>query len=244
MQLKKIDTESNGFRIARGAAGSAGAVGSMLCLDSVVMPFVYAVFPKHRLIRTVAFFGLIGLNDIIGLIGASGSKMAFDSYVDTWNELADGVNALISDEKSEVETPRSDEVTEVTTVKQYRGIDIPDENASVEDEKEFLDKVLCELRPFEFKNKEYAQAAVEQIANIIAQNGCENLGHALRSILGQKSLPEEVYDIAVKFGWDRVDAKKFAVEYVSDDVWVADLFMWHDISDWTYVVNPNFQKED
>lgn len=240
MQLKKIDTESNAFRIARGAAGSAGAVGSMFCLDSVVMPFVYAVFPNNRLIRTVAFFGLIGLNDIIGLIGASGSKMVFDSYVDTWNTLADVVNARIYDEKPEVETPQSADVTEV---KQYRGIDIPDENASIEDEKAFLDKVLCELRPFEFKGEDKALKAVELLSDITMKYGCENLAHALIKVFGC-DIPKEVYDIAIKFGWTRDDVAKFGVEYVSDGVWIADLFMWRDISETVYVVNPNFQKED
>lgn len=243
MQIKKINTKTNSFRIARGAAGSAGAVGSMLCLDSVVMPFVYAVFPNNRLIRTVAFFGLIGLNDIIGLIGASGSKMVFDSYVDTWNTLADSVNALISDEQPEVETPQSDEVADVTTVKQYCGIDIPDENASVEDEKEFLDKVLCELRPFEFNGEDKALKAVELLSDITMKYGCENLAHALIKVFGC-DIPQEVYDIAIKFGWTRDDVAKFGVEYVSDGVWIADLFMWHDISETSYVTNPNFQKED
>ena len=240
MQLKKIDTESNGFRIARGIAGSVGAVGSMLCLDSVVVPFVYAIFPKNRLVRTVSFFGLVGLNEIIGLIGASGSKMVFDSYVDTWNTLADGVNARVSDEQPEVEMPHSDEVTEV---KQYRGVDIPDENASTEDEKEFLDKVLCELRPFEFKGEDKAKEAVERVSNLATEYGCESLAHALIKVFGC-DIPKEVYDIAIKFGWTRDDVAKFGVEYVSDGVWIADLFMWRDISKTVYVVNPNFQKEN
>ena len=112
MKLKKIDTESKKYRIAREAVKFTGYTGGVYALDCVVVPFVKAVLAKNRTLRLLGYFGTINLSILAGKLSAEVADIEFDNIVELWNMFCE------KDEKTE----EKDDVVE--RMKQYRKDDV------------------------------------------------------------------------------------------------------------------------
>lgn len=206
-----INTESKNYKRFRTVMEFASFTGGCIAFDSVVIPFVFAVNRKSVLGRALGILGTYGMSLIAGRV----SEMSIDDAIDN---LVDFIN-LRDAKKNKVEEP--EQYT-------YRGVDIPGKNATSEEEKEFVNKLVEKVRPFEFDSEESARTFAENMASYINKFGHADMVLAF-SVSGNK-LSSECYDILIKYGWTSSDAF-FGVDRIADNCYIVDCFNYHDISD-------------
>lgn len=217
--MKKINTESKNYQIVKSGFGYAGAIGSMICLDSVVLTFVRALFPKSKLVNSVAGVGCIGLNMMIGLVGKSGTECVVDQYAFAWNDIADKVNG----EETENDIPE----------KETAHVRVPSRNAAPAEDRKYVSDVVLKAEPFSFKTEEEAQKAFDGLRKTVDVMGFANLpwyAKIANKDLGVKG-GDSGYDILSLYGWKSKDLENAGIDKISDDEYILDIFTYHDISD-------------
>lgn len=212
--MKKIDTESKNYQLVKGGVGFIGAIGSMICLDSVVLTFVRALFPKSKLVNSVAGVGCIGLNMVVGLIGKEGTELVFDQYAYVFNDIADRVNG-------EEPKPEKEPIT------------VPSRNATPAEDWKYVSDVVLKAEPFSFKTEEEARKAFEGLRKTVDVMGFANLpwyAKIANKDLGVKG-GDSGYDILSLYGWKSKDLVNAGIDKIRDDEYILDIFTYHDISD-------------
>lgn len=224
MQLKKIDTTSENYKKIRGAIGFVSGAGAGLTIECMSIPWVKTIF-KSRIARGVCLSGIVPMATLVSLLSRGTSETIIDTYAECWNGLVEKVNGRESPDISDWFKPEEDE--RIQTKDTYKGIDIPDADASVEVEKKFIDNVVGIDHPFSFDTEEEAKHFVEELFDYVEKYGHADIAWAFATV--GKKLPGRLYDIALRFGW--TDTKGFGIEQVSEHHYMATVYNYHDISD-------------
>lgn len=232
--LKKIDTESKAYKNVREGISWFSGLGSGFTLECMSIPWVKSVF-NSKLMRLSCFGGIVTMSTLVTEIGRNYSATLVDAVADVWNGGVDFLNEL---HDAEIDDDEPDE-PEVKTKQTYVDIDIPGKNATPIEEKQFIADIVDAVRPFEFETENDAKQFVEEVARYVNKFGHVDIAYAF-AVAGRK-LPVEVYDIALKFGWSKDDAKDWGVDKIAENVYIADIFNYHDISD-TYQI-LDFKEE-
>ena len=222
--LKKIDTESKTYKNVREGISWFSGLGSGFTLECMSIPFASALI-KNRLVRLSCFSGIVTMSTLVSFIGHNMSSELVDSVAYCWNK---GVDKLTELRNAEVDDDEPDE-PEVKTKQTYVDLDIPGKNATPIEEKQFIADLVDAIRPFEFETEEDAKQFVEEMARYANKFGHVDIAYAF-AVSGHK-LPVEVYDVALKFGWKTEDAKDWGVDKIAENVYIADIFNYRDISD-------------
>jgi len=231
MKLKKIDTESKTYKNIRGGIGFVSGIGAGFAFEAMSIPWVRSIF-RSRLMHIACFGGVVSISTLIMEIGDTQSQRIVDTYATCWNDVADFLNEL---HDSEIDDEEPDDGYGVETKQTFAGIDIPDKNATPIAEKQFIADVVDKVRPFEFKTEEDAKRLVEELASFIGECGHADIPLAFAG--SGHVLPIEVYDVALKFGWTTEDVKEWGVDKIDENLYVADIFNYHDISDTYQILN-------
>lgn len=234
MKLKKIDTESKIYNNIRSGIGIVSGLGAGFAFEAMSIPWFRSIF-RSRLMNIACFGGVVSISTLIMEIGDAQSKRIVDAYATCWNDTVDFLNKL-HDAEIDDEEP---DYFEVETKQTFAGIDIPGKNATPIEEKRFIADVVDTVRPFEFEKEADAKEFIEDVARYVGKFGHVDIAYAFAAA-GRK-LPIEVYDIALKFGWSKDDAKDWGVDKIAENVYIADIFNYHDISD-TYQI-LDFKEE-
>lgn len=224
MQLKKIDTTSENYHKVRGAVSFVSGVGAGFTLECMSIPWVKTIF-KSRAMRAVCFSGIVPMATLVSLLSKGTAETIIDAYAECWNFVADKVNGREEPDISDWFKPEEDE--RIQTKDTYKGLDIPDANASAKVEKEFINDLVEADNPFSFKTEEEAKHFVEELFNYIEKYGHADIAWAF-AMVGKK-LPTKLYDIALRFGW--TDTNGFGIEQIGENLWMATVYNYHDISD-------------
>lgn len=229
MKLKKIDTTSENYHKVRGAVGFVSGVGAGFTLECMSIPWVKTIF-KSRAMRAVCFSGIVPMATLVSLLSKGTAETIVDAYAQCWNFVADKVNGREEPDISDWFKQEEDYSGVIQTKMTFMGIDIPGKNASPSEEKQFVDDVIEAIRPFEFDTVEDAKKAIEDTHALFSSTDAVDLCYYFSSVFG-RTLPHEAYDIFLKYGWTKEDAKNWGVDKITDNVSVADMFNYHDISD-------------
>lgn len=224
MQLKKIDTTSEKYQKIRGAISFVSGAGAGLTLECMSIPWVKATF-KSGIMRGVCLSGVVPIATLVSLLSKGTSETIIDAYAECWNGLVEKVNGREAPDISDWFKPEEDE--RIQTKDTYKGIDIPDADASTKLEKEFIDAVVAADNPFSFETEEEAKHFVEELFHYIEKYGHADIAWAFATV--GKKLPGRLYDIALRFGW--TDTKGFGIEKYGEQHYMATVYNYHDISD-------------
>lgn len=222
--LKKIDTESKTYKNVREGISWFSGLGSGFTLECMSIPWASALI-KNRLVRLSCFSGIVTMSTLVSFIGHNMSVELVDSVAYCWNK---GVDKFTELRNAEIEDDEPDEPV-VETKKTYVNIDIPGKNATPIEEKQFIADLVDVVRPFEFGTEDDAKQFVEEMARYVNKFGHVDIAYAFAAA-GRK-LPVEVYDVALKFGWSKDDVQDWGVDKIAENVYIADIFNYRDISD-------------
>lgn len=225
MQLKKIDTTSENYQKIRSAISWVSGAGAGLTLECMSIPWVKTIF-KSRIARGVCLSGIVPMATLVSLLSKGTSETIVDAYAECWNMLADKVNGRETPDISEWFSEQRCEDERIQTKETYKGIDIPDADASSEVEKKFIDDVIAADSPFSFETEEEAKHFVEWLFECIEKCGHADIAEAFAMV--GKQLPTRLYDIALRFGW--TDTKGFGIEQIGENRYMATVYNYHDIS--------------
>lgn len=227
MHLKKINTESNGYRAVRKVVSVVAGAGSGLTVECMSIPWVNALM-KSKVAKGVCLMGVIPLATIASLAGQGASEAIIDAYAECWNMLADAVDN-IQRKKTDVK-PEVEKKYDVPK-------DIPGPNATPTEEKKFIEEhIIGQYKPFEFDNIEKAQAFVEYTNEMIKHFGYVDLTAALY-VNGIEVSPD-IRAITQKFGWTS-DNPIRGIDKVHDHCYIVDAFNYKDISGVYQVLDIN-----
>lgn len=238
--MKKIDTNSNKYKLVKEAFGFVGGVGSMICLDSVALPFVRALFPKSKFINLTAMVGCLGLNMVVGAVGMGGTEAVVDEYVSAWNDIADWANGESKKEDPEVASANSDDY-QVKTTK----VEVPSKNAPISKDEKFVTEIVAQNELFTFETEEEAQKAFEGLKTTVDVMGWANIPWYAKIANKEIDTTPEGMDILHLFGWKKSDLVEAGVDKIYDNEYLLDIFAYHDISDMIKVVDltPKSKEE-
>lgn len=232
-----INTESKNYSFVRTGIDFAAFTGGCVAVDSVFVPMIMAVFDKKfKFMRPIGYLGAWAFS-------VAGGALATSIIDDYTTALVDAINIKDAEKKAKKTADISYWFNEpgMTAKKQYLGIDIPEENATSDKEKEFVDALVEKTTPFEFESLAEAQDAVEKVMRELDKNGFYPLSDYYKSINGRK-LPQSVIDICLTYGWALSDFIKkdgnsitvnqfIEVDKIASTCYIVNLFGYHDISD-------------
>lgn len=227
MQLKKINTESKTYKNIRGGISWFSGLGAGFTLEAMSIPWVKSVV-NSKLMRLSCFGGIVTMSTLVMEIGRNYSAEVVDAFADVWNGGVDFVNGIRAKHDDDDELNPE---FKVETKKQFIGLDIPGRNATPKQEKEFIDGIVSETCPFEFSTEKEAKEAIENLVKYIENSNADSVDICsyFASVFGRK-LPDEVYDICLRYGWTKDDIKNWGVDRIADDLYIIDLNNYHDIS--------------
>lgn len=101
--MKKIDKQSKRFDRIKKVIQFLGLSGGSLAFDAVVFPFIETTFRNHRLIRTVATYGMYNLSLVAGIASYKAADATVDLLTDAWNITADEVNGDDPTEENDIQ---------------------------------------------------------------------------------------------------------------------------------------------
>ena len=246
--MKKIDTKSSNYKLVKGTFGFVGGVGSMICLDSVALTFVRALFPKSKLINLTAMVGCIGLNAVVSAVGMGGTEAVVDQYADAWNGIVDFVNSdYKKEEEPKVASANGDDYkipdrpivaskidpSQIKTMVSdgKRIVEVPSRNAPISEDEKFLDEIVAQNELFSFKTEEEAQKAFEGLRKTVGVMGWANIPWYAKIANKKIDTTTEGMDLLHSFGWKKSDLAEAGVDKIYDDEYLLDVFKYHDISD-------------
>lgn len=233
-KMKKINTESAGYKFVRGAFGYAAFVGGAALCDIVAMPFIYADWTKHkgiRVLRKMSLLGTYGLSLISGAAAQGGIEFAFDTLVEGYNNLVDFSKNAKPEKKNKKDAFYHEtwEKAPTKVVAQYLGIDIPGKNASLEKECRFVDKLITETRPFEFSNELEAKKAVQALIDTAHKNGFATLAFWF-DLIGRE-IPKNVRDILDMYGWNDESVHDIGIDCINDgSLYMVDAYNYSNLA--------------
>lgn len=238
-KLKKIDTESKGYRAIRGGISFVASAGSGWAFEAMSIPWVSAVFEKNRFMRYVSYLGVIPLALKAAEVGDELTKKSIDDCVFLWNVLADKING----EEDEIEPDRSD--IEIKTERYYYGVKIPGHFAHPADQREFINELVRKTGIFEFKTEEVAKRCVELLHDRAEQPGQHKFVTISDALFLRTGIiaPDEVREHTDLWGWKADMFSGVPIDKISDDHWIANLFGYIYIGD-LYQVLDDDNKED
>lgn len=214
-----INTDSKNYNLVRAGIDFAAFTGGCVAVDSVFIPMIMAVFDKKfKFLRPLGYLGAWAFSVAGGALATS----VIDDYT---TALVDSVNNLADAKKDEPE-PKVQWYTE-TKKEQFMGLDIPDENASREEEKKFIDDLVYATHCFEFTNENTARENVVYIVSSIQSIGFLTLSTYFK--YHGIEVPKRVDDILTFFGWTQksldgtADGHFFAIDKINDNLYFADL---------------------
>lgn len=246
--MKKINPESKNYKLVKSGFGYVGATGSMICLDSVALTFVRALFPKSKLVNSVAMVGCIGLNMVVGMIGKVGTECVVDQYASAWNDVADFVNGECKKEEPEVASANGDDYkipdrpivaskidpSQIKTTRVSDGkriVEVPSKNAPISKDEKFVTEIVAQNELFSFKTEEEAQKAFEGLRKTVGVMGWANIPWYAKIANKKIDTTTEGMDLLHSFGWKKSDLTEAGVDKIYDDEYLLDVFKYHDISD-------------
>lgn len=222
MHLKKINTESNGYKAVRTVVSVVAGAGSGLTVECMSIPWVDALM-KSKIGKGVCLMGVIPLATMASIAGHDASEAIIDAYAECWNMLADAVDN-IQRKKTEADVDFNAKVTE----KHDSPKDIPGPDATPAEEKKFIEEqIIGKYTPFEFDNIEKAQAFVEYTNDMIKHFGYVDLTAAL--YFNGIEVSPDIRAITQKFGWT-ADNPIRGVDQIHEHCYIVDAFNYKDIS--------------
>lgn len=237
-KLKKIDTESKGYRAIRGGISFVASAGSGWAFEAMSIPWVAAVFEKHRFMRYVSYLGVIPLALKAAEVGDELTKKSIDDCVFLWNVLADKVNG------EEDAIPEDEDFgIEVKTEKYYHGIKVPGFFYTPAEERKFINELVSKTSLFEFKTEEVAKRFVEILHDNAEQHGFVTISDAMFIRTGVVA-PDEVRAHTDLWGWKADMFAGVPVDKISDNEWIANLLNYIWIGDLFSVLDEDNNKED
>lgn len=260
--MKKINTESSNYKLVRGAFGFVGGVGSMICLDSVALTFVRALFPKSKLINSVAMVGCIGLNAVVSAVGMGGTEAVVDQYATAWNGIVDFVNGdYKKEEEPKVASANGDDYkipdrpivaskidpSQIKTTRVSDGkriVEVPSKNAPISKDEKFVTEIVAQNELFSFKTEEEAQKAFEGLKKTVDVMGWANIPWYAKIANKEIDTTPEGMDLLHSFGWKKSDLIEVGVDKIYDDEYLLDVFAYHDISDVFEIANFTPKSEE
>lgn len=239
--MKKIDMDSSNYKIIKGAFGFFGGLGSMVCLDSVALTFVRALFPKSKFMNLTAMVGCVGLNAVVSAVGMGGTEAVVDQYASAWNSIADLVNGEYKKEEPEVASANGDDYKipvspiaaskiDPSQIKTTR-VEVPSKNAPISKDEKFVTEIVAQNELFSFKTEEEAQKAFEGLRKTVGVMGWANIPWYAKIANKKIDTTTEGMDLLHSFGWKKSDLAEAGVDKIYDDEYLLDVFKYHDISD-------------
>jgi len=255
--MKKINMESSNYKLVKGAFEFVGGVGSMICLDSVALTFVRALFPKSKLINLTAMIGCVGLNAVVGAVSIGGTGAVVDQYASAWNGIADRVNVdwnakvgpYKKDEKEpEVSSANGDDYkipdrpitaskidpSQIKTTRVSDGkriVEVPSKNSPIIKDEMFVAEIVAQNELFTFKTEEEAQKAFEGLKRTADVMGWANIPWYAKLANKNIDTTPDGMDLLHSFGWKKSDLAEAGVDKIYDNEYLLDIFKYHDISD-------------
>lgn len=238
-KLKKINTESKGYRAVRGGISFVASAGSGWAFEAMSIPWVAAVFEKNRFMRYVSYLGIIPLALKAAEVGDELTKKSIDDCVFLWNVLADKING---EEETEYESSE-DSGIEIKTERYYHGVKIPGYFATPEEQREFITELVSKTAIFEFKTEEVAKRCVELLHEKAEANKFVTISDALFLREGFIA-PDAVREHTDLWGWKADMFSGVPIDKISDDHWIANLFGYMYVGDLYTVLDEDNNKED
>lgn len=224
--MKKINPKSSAYKFVKGAFGFIGGLGSMVCLDSVALTFVRALFPKSKLMNLTAMVGCVGLNAVVSAVAMGGTEAVVDQYASAWNGIADLVNGEYKKEEPEVASANGDNYHIKTTK-----VEVPSKNAPISKDEKFVTEIVAQNELFTFKTEEEAQKAFDGLKRTVDVMGWANIPWYAKIASKKIDTTTEGMDLLHSFGWKKSDLTEAGVDKIYDDEYLLDVFKYHDISD-------------
>ena len=241
-KLKKIDTESKGYIAIREGISFVASAGSGWAFEAMSIPWVAAVFQKHRFMRYVSYLGVIPLAVKAADIGEEVTKRSIDDCVFLWNVLADKVNGE-EDDIPEDDIPEDEDFgIEVKTEKYYHGIKVPGFFYTPAEQREFIDALVRKTAIFEFKTEEVAKRCVELLHEKAEANKFVTISDALFLREGFIA-PDAVREHTDLWGWKADMFSGVPIDKISDDHWIANLFGYMWVGDLYHVLDDDNKEE-
>ena len=231
-KFKKIDLESKGYKALRKGVGMFSGAGAGWTLECMSIPWVQAVFSHNKFVRIMCYSGIVPIAVLVDLLAEGTTETLIDSFADIYNLAVDKING--EDEEDAPYVSYTAE-PEVEVRHKFIGIDIPDKNATPEEEKKFVDDVVLKTRIFEFDTEDGARELATELTTTLIYAGPVLLSGVFDVVGWTLKLPKEVRDILDKYGWVGDDKEKIAYEHSLENTWIVDAFNYHDISD-QYVI--------
>ena len=230
-KFKKIDLESKGYKALRKGVGMFSGAGAGWTLECMSIPWVQAVFSHNKFVRIMCYSGIVPIAVLVDLLAEGTTETLIDSFADIYNLAVDKING--EDEKDAPYVSYTVE-PEAEVCHRFMGIDIPGKDATPEEEKKFVDEVILKTTAFEFATEESAKGFAASLFSALQFFGCFELTSVFKWL--QTDLPTEVRDILYKYGWTKDDMSSISVEKTKEHTWVADVFNYHDLSDYYNVL--------
>lgn len=240
-KLKKIDTESKGYRAVRGGISFVASAGSGWAFEAMSIPWVSAVFEKNRFMRYVSYLGVIPLALKAAEVGDELTKKSIDGCVFLWNVLADKVNGE-EDAPEEYESSEPFGI-EIKTERYYHGVKIPGPFSTPAEQREFITELVRKTAIFEFKTEEVAKRCVELLHEKAEANKFVTISDALFLREGFIA-PDVVREHTDLWGWKADMFSGVPIDKISDDHWIANLFNYMYVGDLYQVLDEDNNKED
>ncbi len=227
--FKKINLESKGYKAFRSVVGIISGTGAGLTFECMSIPMVCGVLRNNRVLRLICYTGIVPIATIIDLMGKGAAESIVDSFAEVYNATLAAKDDGFDYIDMEPEEPQ------VKFRHTYMGTDIPDKNATPEEEKKFVEEVVLKTRVFEFDSEETAMGFATAMTTSLTYMGPLTLSTVLK--WREWDVPSKARDILDKYGWTNEDIAKIAYEKTMENTWVVDAFNYRDISDQYVILN-------
>lgn len=226
-KLKRINEDSNIYKIVREGIGFASYLGGAAALDCTVMPWVWAVLggKKSRFLRNMAWLGTLGLSNVVGAYAREGIDEMIDVYVKAWNILP------FVEKEDACEEPITNWFAKDESAQEKT--EIEKDNVAYSDisysEWDTIHDDVIKYRLFEFKSEDDAKAAFRFMKWCIENHdyatfsdyiGFRNCRDTDSFKLNSAEIPYSNF-----VGWNK-DCIIDAIDKVRDDLYVLDAFTY------------------
>lgn len=210
--MKKINTDSKLYKNFRKALYWSSYIGGCAAVDSVLVPFIYAVCDKKiRFLRPFALLGALGLSIQAGISAQETIDICADAIVEVHNDKV---------LKKEIENEVKEEGLRNYVADAPIGSDRPE--ASLKE----IDAFFRRNQLATFETLDEAKKAHSLLMKIAIDDGFASVRDLLR-IRGLDPAGYE-YEIATwSWGWTKDELEKAEIEQISDDAWILDIFNYH-----------------
>lgn len=225
--LKKINKDSNGYKLVRGAVGNTAFVGGGICVESVALPFAYAIF-KSKPVRAAIFIGNLGLATVGGLFAENGAATMFDIFADGYNATVDLIESFVGKKNKKNEDP-----LDIRNVPDFVK-DLASKPAPID-----VNDMVLNDDVFIFSSEDAAKAAVDNLAeriNLFGFTPLEALYYIRREDDTFKYDPmqhmtDSENENKWRYGWTTLEGVAIEQIDIEPAKWIADLTKLEDVSE-------------